>query len=374
MLVLLDLSAAFDTIDHDHLLHRLESVFGITDKALSWFSSYLKGRSQAIQIGECRSTLRRVSFGVPQGSVLGPILFCLYTAPLADIINKHKIEYHLYADDTQLYIEFSPNELCQARKRMEDCIKDVQLWMSSNLLKLNPEKTEVLFLGTPRNLRMIQDKSLTVGNAKISGSQCLRNLGSYLDEHLSMINQVNLAVKSAYLTIKSLYKIRQYLTPTALKKVTQSLVLSRLDYMSILLMGSPNKITNKLQKVMNAAARLVTYTRRFDHISPILKQLSWMTIKNRIRYKIALLVYKGRVGKAPPYLTALIVNYTPSRPLRSGDQMLLQEPKIKSAIGQKSFSYQAPKVWNSLPLHIRSQNNVAAFKRQLKKHFIEELS
>jgi hypothetical protein len=372
MLVLLDLSAAFDTIDHAHLLQRLELNFGVVDRAYKWFDSYLSHRKQAIQIENNRSVFRETTFGVPQGSVLGPILFCLYTAPLATIISKHNIQYHLYADDTQLYLEFYPSEFNQTRTRMENCIGEVQQWMTSNLLKLNSEKTELLILASPHNLQKIQDKTLQIGGTKIEGKPHVKNLGAFLDEHMSMSHQVNQTVKTAYMTIKSLYKIRQFLTPAALKKITQSLVLSRIDYMSILLMGAPNKTIKKAQKAMNAAARLITNTRRQDHISPVLKDLQWMTVKNRIDYKIALMVFKSRIGKSPSYITDLIRAYSPPRPLRSGNQSLLQERRVKSSLGQKSFTYRAPKVWNDLPHTIRSIPSLPAFKYQLKKHYIDE--
>ena len=131
MLVLLDLSAAFDTIDHHVLLARLHSRFGISGKALAWIQNYLSNRTQSVIIKNSMSKKWNLQFGVPQGSVLGPILFTLYMSPLGDIIKSHGINYHCYADDTQLYLSFNPKDFDTARKRIEECISDIRSWMAS---------------------------------------------------------------------------------------------------------------------------------------------------------------------------------------------------------------------------------------------------
>ena len=142
-LVLLDLSAAFDTIDHNILLGYLKSWFGLGGTALRWFGSYLRNRCQAIKIGSTLSELSNLIYGVPQGSVLGPLLFSLYTTPLSKIIRLHPhIKFHFYADDTQLYIHLSHKNASSALAKLNACLHDVQEWMSLSKLKLNPEKTE----------------------------------------------------------------------------------------------------------------------------------------------------------------------------------------------------------------------------------------
>ena len=149
ILVLLDLSAAFDTIDHEKLFNLLNLSFGVQVSALNWITSYLSNRKQSVLINGVSSDELNLSWGVPQGSVLGPILFTIYTTPLANIIRKHGIEFHLYADDTQLYIAFKPScpgSKYDSIKKLEACIEDIRKWMSHNMLKLNEDKTEFLVI------------------------------------------------------------------------------------------------------------------------------------------------------------------------------------------------------------------------------------
>ena len=149
-LTLLDLSAAFDTIDHTILLRRLDDWFGVTGKALDWFKSYLTGRRQRIKLGDCLSSKADLKFGLPQGSVLGPLVFTLYTTPLSAMICEHAVLHHLYADDSQLYVSFASGDSAAALNGLQSCLASVQSWMSTNKLNLNPDKTEFLLIGNER--------------------------------------------------------------------------------------------------------------------------------------------------------------------------------------------------------------------------------
>ena len=145
-LLLLDLSAAFDTVNHSLLLSRLGNSFGITGTVLQWFHSYLSGPCQFVEINDTKLSVRDLTVGVPQGSVLGPILYLLYTAPLAEIIRSHVLDYHFDADDTQLYISFKDRDVDVVRLRIANCVADICLWMDVNELKLNHDKTEIMLI------------------------------------------------------------------------------------------------------------------------------------------------------------------------------------------------------------------------------------
>ncbi len=149
LLVLLDLSAAFDTIDHAILIDRLQNYTGIQGQALRWFRSYLSDRYHFVYLNGESSQLSPVKYGVPQGSVLGPLLFSLYMLPLGNIIRKYGISFHCYADDTQLYISTKPDETSKLSK-LTECVKNIKDWMTSNFVLLNSDKTEILLIG-PKN-------------------------------------------------------------------------------------------------------------------------------------------------------------------------------------------------------------------------------
>ena len=154
-LTLLDVSTAFDTIDHTILLRRLGDWFGVNGKALDGIKSYLTGRSQRIKLGNCLSSRYDLCFGVPQGSVLSPLLFTLCTTPLSSLILGHAIPHHLYADDSQLYISFSSGNSAAALNGLQSYLASVQSWISTNKLKLNPDKTEFLLIGNERQRSQI---------------------------------------------------------------------------------------------------------------------------------------------------------------------------------------------------------------------------
>ena len=149
--MLLDLSVAFDTVDHQILLDRLKNMFGFTGQVFNWIAAYLLGRSHKVVVGDAKSTLAPLSCGVSQGSILGPILFTLYTTPLGKICIKHGITYHLFAEDQQLYLAFKLSNAGakeQCIQQLEGCIEEICKWMSANMLKPNDDKTKFIMFGT----------------------------------------------------------------------------------------------------------------------------------------------------------------------------------------------------------------------------------
>jgi hypothetical protein len=177
VLALLDLSAAFDTVDHRILLMRMQTSLGVSGPVLAWFTSYLTDRTQYVRLGSRRSPRRLVKFGVPQGSVLGPILFLLYTVDLPNIIEAHGLQPHIYADDTQIYGDSSPSAAQELQQRLSVCMDDVAKWMRSNRLQLNASKTEILWCGTARRQHQLPTAVVRVGADFVAPSVSVRDLG-----------------------------------------------------------------------------------------------------------------------------------------------------------------------------------------------------
>ncbi len=353
----------------------MRNNYGINGNALKWFRSYLTDRSQTVTIDDETSKPKLLKYGVPQGSVLGPLLFTAYMAPLKDVIAKYGLKYHCYADDTQLYISFSPiseNEEDKAISCLESAIKEIKNFMIVNKLKLNDSKTEVIFLGTKYKLDQINSDGVTIGDSIISPADKVKNLGVFFDKYLSMDDQVRSIYKSGFYHIKNLWRIRKFLNADQANIAAHAFITSKLDYGNALLAGAPKYQINKLQLVQNAAARVVTKTRKYDHISDKLRELKWLPVSHRIMYKLNMLTWKALYGQSPKYISDMIVERNLGNDLRSGNSKVLVIPWTNlKTMGDKAFSTIAPKTWNKLPKTLRMNENLQSFKTGLKAFYFE---
>ena len=358
-LVLLDLSGAFDTVDHRILLDCLASWFGFGGVVLDWFSSYLSGRVQSVKVGNTVSDPVPLTSGVPQGSVLGPILFSLYTTPLSKVIASHNIiSYHFYADDTQLYIPLTPSNATTALATLQNCLTDVQSWMTSNKLKLNPDKTEFVLLGTKsQREKLASCFPVDILGSTIAPSDKARNLGVIFDSDFSFSGHVASVCKSCFVGLRDLRRIRRHLTRNTAVTVANALVSSKLDYCNSLFRSLSCRDLKKLQCVQNSLARIVTRSSKFCHITPALKSLHWLPIRQRIRFKTATLIYKFLHTGKPAYFGPHLTSYTCKVNTRRGnpDNMYLHVPSYRPSINKSkvhfsnSYHYDGPVLWNALP-------------------------
>ena len=292
-------------------------------------------------------------------------LYTLYTDPISEIISSHGLFYHLYADDTQLYLPINSHSKSTAIETIEQCANDIKSWMSTNKLKLNDDKTEVILFKPPRSGSCDID-SITIGKTDINKSNVVKNLGVKLDSSLSMEAHVNNICQSANFQLRNIGKIRHLIDDDTCKLLVNSLITSRLDYCNSLLNGVNNYTIELLQKVQNKAARVITRSRKHEHITPVLKTLHWLPIKARIEYKILLITYKAINGLAPNYISSLLELYRPKRTLRSASYILLEIPKSKSKFSEKAFSIVAPRLWNGLSERTRLAKSINSFKAHLK--------
>ena len=354
-LCLLDLSAAFDTIDHSILIHRLSSWFGFNGNVLSWLTSYLSARNFVVNINSTMSDQFSLNQGVPQGSVLGPLLFILYTTPLSSLISDSSVSHHLYADDTQLFISFAASDFSANILHLQTTIDLVSNWMSSNLLSLNQTKTEFLLIGLPAQLSKIPNPTLLMpSNVTITPTDSARNLGVILYSTLSMSAHISSVSKSCFLSIRDLRRIRNTLDFSTAHTIATSLIHSKLDYCNSLFLNLPHSQLSRLQLILNSTARAVSQTPKFSHISPVLKSLHWLKIEQRIHYKLISITYKTLQSNQPSYLYKLL-NVQSNSITRSSDIVTLQRPSVRSRLKltDRSFTHHAPLLWNNLPKQLR---------------------
>ncbi len=374
LLLLLDLSAAFDTIDHEILLNRMEKRCGITGTALKWFRSYLTGRNSHIRVGQNNSTSRPLEYGVPQGSVLGPILFCIYTAPLGEIIEKSGLHRQCYADDTGLYTTINPVNTSDAQytvRQVGECALNVKTFLLQNKLMVNDDKTIFMLLGSSYWLKKLDMSSFQMGEVEIKAADDTRNLGIIFDKEMNFEKHISTTCGKGYYHVKNLYQLNKFLKFEHRKVAAHSFVTSILDYGNSLLCRIPWKQIYKLQMVQNAAAKTVMKKRKFDHISKDRKELlHWLPIEARIKFKINLLTWKCLNYNQPTYLRELLRLKRVST--RSQYRGLLEIPKTKRPTwGDRAFQKAAPELWNELPNHVRNQDKLAQFKKSLKTHLFD---
>ena len=373
-LVLLDLSAAFDTIDHSLLLDCLERRFGVSGTALEWFKSYLADRTYQVQVGSSKSTSRQLCHGVPQGSILGPILFNCYMSDLLDRLDElADIDFHTYADDTQLWISFDPKDTDGERRARETLNQGLQLisgWMASHHLKLNQAKT--IFM--PLSRQNFQFEPLKFDNTTIAASTTCRNLGVILDSKMDMSKQISSVVRSCYFQLRKLRAIKDYLPTDYLTTLVHAFITSKLDFCNSILDGLPQKSLNRLQLVHNAAARFLTGSRKWDSATAILRKLHWLPIRKRIQFKILCFSHLVLAKKAPAYFADELVESVPPRATRQANRRQIDaryRPKLKT-VGTRSMFYAMPHYFNRLPVSLANECRYTTFKRHTKTILFRE--
>ena len=259
---------------------------------------------------------------------------------------------------------------------MQLCINDVKSWMTVNKLKLNDDKTEIMLVSSKQMTHKLTiPDSMIVGDATVSFSKSVKNLGVTLDNHLEMDKHVSETVRVANYQLRRIASIRHYITSDAAATLVSAYILSRLDYCNSLLYNCHDYLIDKLQVVMNNAARLVLRIPRRAHITPHLVSLHWLPVQYRISYKLASLCFQCKQGLAPDYLKAMVPEKDRLRSdtRSSSDTSALRDGPAhsKKTLGDKCFSRAAPVVWNSMPMRVRSSENHASFKKSLKTYLFE---
>jgi hypothetical protein len=381
----LDVSAAFDTVNHHILLYRLKQA-GVLGRAHKWLSSYLAHRTAVVKFGDARSTPFDLHCGVPQGSILGPLLFNIYMADLAHSLQlscnrtNNKFGFHIYADDVLLYFACPPNDLNAVACLLSMELEKVETWMKANSLLLNVDKTTFFMLHGARGAIPSALPMVTVHGRSIpfQPSTNLSWLGVVFDRTLQMESFINKTSRTCFNILRMLRRIRPSINARTTSMLCSSLVCSRLDYCNALLSNANKTSLQKFQRVLNLAARITLRSpRKSIHVTPLLNELGWLSINKRITMKISKLVFKSLNLIAPSYLTDFLVVYVAQRPLRSSTAQELQLVlgTASRRVGRGSFAVAGPCVWNSLPVGMRHKDaSLRTFYALLSDFMWEKMS
>jgi hypothetical protein len=267
---------------------------------------------------------------------------------------------------TQIFVTIQDDAKDQV-SRLEACLTDVKLWMLRNKLQLNDSKTELIHLTSKWRASSLTGTCITVGQADIPPSDSVRDLGVLFDKHLTMTDHVNAIVRRASIGLRYISRLRKFLDKSTTEILVHAFVSSHLDSNNTLLLGLPSCLILKLQRVQNAAARIVCRWHHREHMKPILYDLHWLPVQARLEYKVLLTVYKCVTNLAPAYVADMLQTRQYNRTLRSSNSGRLVEPKFKpKTYGSRAFSVMAPRLWNRLPAHVAEASSVSVFKKNLK--------
>ena len=307
-LIAIDLSAAFDTVDHDILLNVLQKQYGACGTALNWIDSYLRPRSCRISVNSALSAARSLECSVPQGSCLGPWLYLTYAGTLFDVVPP-SITVYGFADDHTANKRFKPSSFSVERtaiQELERCALVINNWMNENKLKMNASKTEFIMFGSRPQLNKCQSKEIDIAGDTVKTKQCIRYLGAYLDETLNFKEHIKIKCRTAMYNYLKIKNIRKYLTKEATEILVLSLVIFHLDYCNLILYGTAQCEINKMQRIQNMCAKLVLSRQKYDSSKDALYELHWLPVKARITFKLLTFMYNCSDGHAPKYLTELL--------------------------------------------------------------------
>jgi hypothetical protein len=364
------MSAAFDTVDHDSLLQKLENL-GIRDDALRWLKEYMNNRFHSTDLGDTLSESIPLRMGVPQGSVLGPLLFTIYIRDLGECIQEMGIRYVVYADDVQLLVNVKPSEFSSGIKKVEECINRIHKWASNNYLKLNSLKTEFIVFGTREQLSKIPTGEIEINNEKYPLKSVVRNLGIFLDSQLQFSHHIDRICRSAYANLRMLQSIRNSISNNQFAILSHALVLSRIESSPSLLYGVNDKQLKKLQRVIKATFRVTYRFKRCDRIEDEMRKSGWLSIGNRILLRLLMILHTVITTGKPSYLARLISHSSNEHALRSHSRGDLAALGARTEMGKRAFMYAAPRIWNQMDVKIRTMPRRETFRSEAKKWLVQ---
>lgn len=365
LITLCDLSKAFDSVNHEILCRKLTKV----NVDSFWFKDYLDNRSQYVRINKSLSTTAPIKYGVPQGSILGPILFNIFVNDLSEEI--HGCEVIQYADDTQFVHTGTVDALPHLLTAAQNTLSAARTYFNKNGLLINENKTQCIFVGSRQLIKTIpENTTITFDNTTITPCKHIKNLGIHIDSHLTFDTHINETHRKVMGILLYLNRVKHKFVATTLKTVIESLALSIVNYCLPVYGTTKDTHMKRIQKLQNFAAKIcVGGARRRDHATPYIKQLEWLKIEEKVVFDVAIMVYKIKNKIYPDWFIHLPTNMEITHNAHTTRQQNnLHVPYTKTDYGARSLLVLGPRIWNTLPLQITNANSLHAFTRKLKVH------
>ena len=360
--VFLDLSKAFDTVDHNILLKKLDH-YGMRDNVYKWFQSYLSDRQQFVVYKKSKSDKQIISFGMPQGGTMGPLLFILY---VNDLVNSNRLfNSILFADDTTLYASHSNLNTLVHLVNTE--LNNVHSWMIANKLTLNIDKTKYI-IHHRKKKRPPDIDAIKIGNVNITEVENIKFLGVIVDKELKWNSHILNIKNKISKQCGILYLVRNCFSRDVLKQLYYTLIYPYLTYCHTVWATAGITKINKVELVQKRVIRTITYKRKFDHTHPLFKSLRLLKWEDVNVYFTAVFVYKtiNNLNSLQLFNFRLNERYN----LRYSNDLVI--PALASAQSQKSVAYHGVTIWNALPVHIRERPSLSTFKIALKCHLLSK--
>lgn len=383
-MVLLDLQKAFDTVNHTILLMKLQAM-GLKDSSINWFSSYLSDRKQVVEISGTHSSPANISCGVPQGSILGPLLFLVYVNDMAAVVQNKLM---LYADDSAILVSSKNKE--DIELLLSKDMNTVSQWLACNKLSLHLGKTESILFGSKQRLKHQSNLNVKCNDQLIESTSSVKYLGATIDQFLSFEFMANSIIKKANSRLKFLYRKSEYLSLHTKKLLVSALIQCHFDYASSAwFLGLSQTLKHKLQVTQNKMIRFLLNLEPRSHISRNhFYSLNWLPVESRVNQNILCHVFKIVSNKSPSYLKEHFkpVNSSHSYATRFGTRSVTQNGTCSmsdsgrlcllsvNSFGKRSFAFNGCNLWNCIPQDARDAKTLSAFKFKVKNYFLNCLN
>ena len=371
-LVLLDYSKAFDCANHKLILAKLKAA-GFGGDSLSWVSSYLSGRRQKVVTTNNESSWQNVLNGVPQGSVLGPLLFTVLVSDLRDAIKRGR--YHMYADDTQLYYTCKCEDANITIDDINSDLSRISKYSKINCLRLNAEKSTFVIIGSRHNLKKLKDIQLNdikIENKTIEREYEVKNLGIIFDEELNWTRHVNLCTATAYGKLKNVYRFKNFLSEKTKLKIVETYVLSQFNYGDLILQNLTDQLSKKMQKIQNRCMRFTFGLRKYDHVSALIKKKNILNMQNRRLLHSLTLMFRIKNLKAPSYLCNRISNHAETHNHFTRNRLNINPPFARSKVRNMSYFIHISKKYNLISKKIMVNNiSLNTFKIKCREYLLD---